>query len=281
MQPGNGRREMIMDFFEAVLRFLDTQASTPEPYGWFHLAWFVAFILGAVSLCLWHRKHSTNQRKVILITTIVVIVLEIYKQINYSFSYENGISYDYQWYSFPFQFCSTPMYAGLLAGLTKKGKLHSVACAYLATYALFAGVAVMLYPTTVFVGTIGVNIQTMVCHGSMIFLGIYLLATGYVEAKSRTILKALPLFLVFVAMAVIMNEAANCTGLLERETFNMFYISPYCEPHLPVYSLVQELVPFPWCLLLYVFGFTVASYLILLPAIFLKRPRKSKIPCEV
>lgn len=267
-----------MDIFAQILRFLDIQMTTPQPYGLFHLLWFGVSIAGAVALCLWHRKHPTNQPKVILGITAIVILLELYKQINYSFSYESGISFDYQWYIFPFQFCSTPMYAGLLAGLTRKGKLHTAACAYLASYALFAGAAVMFYPTTVFVGTVGINIQTMVCHGSMIFIGIYLLATGYVKAEHKTILKALPLFCVFVAMAVVMNEIAHLSGLLERETFNMFFVSPYCEPHLPVYSLVQESLDFPWCLMLYVLGFTAASHLLMLPAILLRRPKQQKKP---
>lgn len=260
-----------MEFFAAFLRFLDADMTKPEPYGWFHLLWLALSFAAAIAVSILHKKRPTNQRMVVLWVTVAVIVLEVYKQINYSFSYENGISYDYQWYIFPFQFCSTPMFAGLLAVFTKKGRVHEAAKAYLVTYALFAGAAVMFYPTTVFISTIGVNIQTMVCHGSMIFIGIYLLATGYVKIEHKTILKAVPLFAVFVALAAIMNEIAHLSGLLERETFNMFYISPYCEPHLPVYSIVQEYVPFPWCLILYVIGFTAAAYIMLLLAMLVKK----------
>lgn len=254
-----------MDFFAAFLRVLDWQMETPLPYGLFHVLWLVGSFAAAILLSLWHHKHPADrQRKVILIVSIVVAILEVYKQINYSFSYENGITYDYQWYIFPLQFCSTPMYVGLLAGLTKKGKLHSALCAYMTTFSLFAGAAVMFYPTTVFIGTIGINIQTMVCHGSMIFLGIYLLATGYVKLEHKTILKAVPVFATFVALAVVLNEIAFQTGLLETESFNMFYISPHCDPHLPVYSLIQGVIPFPWCLLFYILGFTAAAYIMLL-----------------
>ena len=254
-----------MEFFASVLRVLDWQMETPQPYGLFHVLWLVGWFAAAIIFSLWHQKHPADrQRKVILIVSIVVIILEIYKQINYSFSYENGISYDYQWYAFPMQFCSTPMYVGLLAGLTRKGKLHTALCAYMATFSLFAGAAVMFYPGDVFIGTVGINIQTMVCHGSMIFLGIYLLATGYVALEHKTILKAVPVFAVFVALAAVLNEIAFQVGLLETETFNMFFISPHCDPHLPVYSLVQQTVPFPGCLVLYILGFTAAAYIMLL-----------------
>ena len=240
---------------------------TPLPYGWFHLLWFALSFLALIPLCRYPKNPSdAHVRRVVWITALVVAVLEVYKQINYTFSYENGIAADYQWYAFPFQFCSTPMYVGLLAGIIKKGKVHESLCAYLATYAMFAGLSVMVYPTSVFISTIGINIQTMICHGSMITVGIYLFYSGYVPLKHKTILKALPVFAVNVGIAVLLNEIAHATGLLERETFNMFFVSPYCEPHLPVYSLVQGVVPFPLCLVIYIMGFTAAAYLVLLIA---------------
>ena len=54
------------------------------------------------------------------------------------------------------------------------------------------------------------------------------------------------------------------TGLLESETFNMFFISPYCAPELPVYSQIQGIVPFTFSVLFYVAGFTAASGIIML-----------------
>lgn len=254
-----------MAFFQSVLSFLDASMETPQPYGWFHILWFALSFLAVIPLLRYPRKPADDHiRRVVWVTAAIVIVLEIYKQINYSFTYENGIAFDYQWYAFPFQFCSTPMYIGLLAGIFKKGKVHESLCAYLATYALFAGVSVMVYPVTVFVPTIGINIQTMICHGSMITIGIYLFATGYVPLKQKTVLKAIPVFAVTVTMAAIMNEIAYQAGLLETETFNMFFISPYCDPSLPVYSLIQGAVPFPWCLILYILGFTAAAEIMLL-----------------
>lgn len=260
-----------MDFFANVLKFLDASMTTPVPYGAFHLVSFFICVAVAVFLPLWHRKHPTNARGIVLFVTVGVILFEVYKHINYGFSYEDGIKWDYPWYIFPFQFCSTPMYAGLLMGLTRRGRVHDAAAAYLATYALFAGAAVMFYPTTVFIPTIGINVQTMFCHGSMIFIGVYLLATEYVLLEHKTILRALPLFAVFVAIAAVLNEIAYATGLLETENFNMFFISPHQDPHLPVYSLVQQHVPYPWCLIIYIIGFTAAAYIMLLIAMLCKK----------
>lgn len=266
-----------MSFWESFLRFLDTSMETPGLYGWFHLMWLGIVAATTIALCLW-QKHSpvSHHRTVVGITAILVIVLEVYKQINFGFSYENGVTFDYAWYAFPFQFCSTPMYVGLLAFLIKPGKVHHALCAYLATFAVFAGACVMVYPGDVFMKTVGINIQTMVCHGSMIVIGVYLLATGYVPLQHKTILKAACVFAVCVGLAVIMNEIAFAAGLLETDTFNMFYVSRHCDPHLPVYSLVQPLLPFPLDLLVYIIGFSLAAYIILLIAMGIRALTQKK-----
>ena len=106
----------------------------------------------------------------------------------------------------------------------------------------------------------------MICHGSMVVMGVYLLYTGHVKLVHKTILKAATVFAVCVVLASIMNEVAHASGLLQRESFDMFYISPYSVSELPVYVQVQAVVPFPWCLALYIFGFTLAAYVILLIA---------------
>lgn len=256
-----------MTFWQSVLAILNAPMERPTSYGWFHLLFIALTFLALIPLCR-HPKHPTGDhvRRVVFVTALIVTALEIYKQVRYSFSYQDGVIFDYQWYIFPFQFCSTPMYVGLLAGILKKGKVYESLCAYLATFALFAGAAVMVYPNDVFNSTIGVNIQTMVCHGSMVTVGIYLYASGHVPLKWKTLLKAIPVFAAAVAIAAVLNEIAFFSGLLERESFNMFYISPHCPPHLAVYSLVQEWVPFPWCLLIYIAGFTAAAGAMLLIA---------------
>ena len=240
--------------------------AVPAPYGPFH----VFFIIASIFCGFLIARHCANKgetfiRRFLLAESLLITVLEIYKQINFSFHVDGSqILFDYQWYAFPFQFCSTPMYIGLLAAVVRSKSLHMRLCSYLGTYALFAGICVMAYPSTVFIDTMGINIQTMVCHGSMITVGIVLLRTGYITAAMKTVIRALPVFLILVLTAVGMNEIAYQTGLLESETFNMFFISPYCAPELPVYSQIQGIVPFPFSVLIYVAGFTAASGIIML-----------------
>lgn len=255
-----------MDFWISTLEWMDTKMTTPTLYGSFHLFWLMLVVLFTLVLCIQAQRANHHQVcNVVLTVAVTAIVLEVYKQINYTFSYDNGvITAAYQWYAFPWQFCSTPMYIGLLAGIFRKGKFHDCLCAYLATYAVFAGLCVMVYPGDVFTKTVGINFQTMFCHGSMIVVGIYLLVSGHVKADHRTIFKAVPVFAATVGVAMLLNEVAHSTGLLQEHSFNMFYISPYCDPHLPVYSLVQQVVPYPISLIIYIVGFTAAAYIMLL-----------------
>lgn len=263
-----------MEFIGHVINFLDAEMPTPEMYGWFHLLFWVLTIVAAVGLCVIHKKNPSEKRvrRVVFWVAFAVFMLEIYKTVNYSFTYEDGaIVFDYQWYAFPWQFCSTPMYVGLLTGIFRRGRVHDALCAFLATYAIFAGAAVMFYPGDVFIGTIGINIQTMICHGSMITVGAYLWYSGYVKAEHKTIFRAIPVFAAAIAVAMILNEVAYVTGLLEAgHNFNMFYISPHCEPHLPVYSDVQRLIPYPFCLIVYIAVFSLVAYLILLAVMGIK-----------
>lgn len=255
-----------MSFFENILDIFNAKMQRPEAWGWFHLLFWGLTVGSAALLCVLHRKDKPERvRKVVLTVAVIVTLLEIYKQINFSFSYGNGITFDYQWYAFPFQFCSTPMYVGLLAGIVKKGKVHDALCAYLATYAMFAGLITLAIPNDIYIETIGINIQTSVCHGSMITVAVYLLYSGYVKLEHKTILKAMPVFACTMGIAMVMNEIAYHSGL--EETFNMFYISPHQAPSLLVYSDIQKVVPFPFCTVIYFLGFTLAAYLVLLVAI--------------
>ena len=255
-----------------ILLFFDIKMEVPPMYGWFHILFLILPIVIAIILCKL-RKHPDERfmRRLMLIVSVMVLIFEIYKQINYTFKYDGYvINSDYPWYIFPFQFCSTPLYIGFLVAFTKKGNLHDAFCAYLATFAPFAGLCVLLYPPQVFVATLGINIQSMICHGVMVTVSIYLFYTGYVKAEHKTILKAIPVFAVCVSLAMIMNYIAYACGILEKETFNMFFISPYCEPSLPVYSLIQAVVPFPWCVIIYILGFSCAAYIMLLIPIAVK-----------
>ncbi|MBU1094469.1 MAG: YwaF family protein [Firmicutes bacterium] len=264
-----------MTIIEQVLQFLASEMNKPILYQDFSQSWFqylsLLLMIILTVILVKHLKGASvvKVRKYLFIFSIILITFEIYKQI--IFTYQGG--WNYQWYAFPFQFCSTPMYVALYASLTKNKKLREMMIAFLGTFGLFAGLAVMLYPVSVYVTTIGINIQTMVHHGSMAAIGFALLATQ-IKLESKTIIKAAPVFITLVFIALILNLVHNTW--IQDGTFNMFFINSIHNNDLPILNMIQPVVPYFIYLLVYTFGFTFVAYIVLLVGIFVKRVQRVK-----
>lgn len=245
-----------------LIRLFEFNMVKPELYGWFHILCLILTVLLVVVL-LKLKTNEKNIRWILGITSVVVMILEVYKQLYFCTDIGESITFQYRWNIFPWQFCSTPMYIGLLAAVVKKKKTHYRLCCYLCTYALMAGVCVMLYPSSVFTENVLINVQTMVNHGTMVSVGIYLLLCNYVKCEKRTLVEAFKVFSICISIAIVLNEVAFYSGILENHPFNMFYISPHVEGGLPVYGAIQKIIPYPMNLLIYILGFTLGSGIIL------------------
>lgn len=211
---------------EKLLSMLGKTIEEPKPYGSFHLS----FLFGIFALCLaclffgkfLKRKHVNL---ILFITASTLIFLEVVKQL-YSSYYPADDTWVYPWSIFPFQFCSTPMYIMMLAALCRKGKVYEACNAFLATYGLFAGVlVVVIAPSSVLVDDLFLSVHTLIYHGLMIVVPVLLYGTGTVKPQFNVLQKAMPIFVILVAMAVIMNSVYAKYGNPDYN-FNMFYISP-------------------------------------------------------
>lgn len=250
-----------------ILNFLDAQMETPKPYGVFHLCAFALVIV--LSVLLWLKGKNAKDRSfrgVCFAAWVILVLFETYKQINFSFNYNGGEPYwDYQWYAFPFQLCSAPIYILPFVFLSKEGtRVRLATVAFMATYVLFAGIAVMFYPVSVFIGTIGINVQTMVWHGTQVILGCFFLSRYRKELSLRFFARGIVVFLIMVGVAVALDLIIPS---FTDETFNMFYISPKFPSTLPILSLLygeEPVVPWPVFLLLYLVGYTLAAFIVYL-----------------
>lgn len=200
--------------------------------------------------------------------------MEVYKQFEFATDYNEStdtVTWSYTWYQFPFQFCSTPMYIGLLAALCWKFRFRYGFLCFLGTYGLFGGVAVYLYPVTIFVTTALINNQSMTHHGLMILMGVVVLIF-FVEKSHKSILYGLPIFLVLIVIAEILNVIV-CYTVGNDVEYNMFYISPYQISNIPIAKQLQTWTKYslPLVLFLYITIFTFLGYLMLLIAIITDR----------
>jgi len=251
-----------MNVLERILILLDANMIQPSSYGWFH--WLFLFLtIFSLLIIFWRFRHLENQqiKRILLIYAIITLCLEVYKQLNFSFNYDTITTWwSYQWYAFPFQFCSTPMYIALIAALTKNKTVEKACYAFLATFGLTAGIAVMLYPVTVFVETIGINIQTMIHHSSMILVGFLVINNHRVSHNLESMKMALQVFLICVAMAIFIDVSTYYLQI--NEGLQMFFISPFHDSSLPVFNIIYQNVPYILFLLIYIASFSLGSYIL-------------------
>lgn len=262
----------------SILELLTKEMKEPMLYSSFANSWFhYLSLLVTVILVIWsikylNKKSVNDVRKYILVFALTLIGFELYKQI--IFTYQND--WTYPWYIFPFQFCSIPMYVGLIIGLSKKQMIYDYGVSFLITYGLFAGLAVMIYPEQVFIKTIGINIQTMVHHGGMTVVGLSLLFTRKVELRLKTMFKAAVVFAIVLSAAVIFNFFHN--QFIGTPTFNMFFINAKYKNHLPILTHIQPLVSDDLFVIIYFLGFSMVSYItFLINLIIFKSTRMNMI----
>jgi hypothetical protein len=144
--------------------------------------------------------------------------------------------------------------------LIQKQNCQKSGYAFLATFGLTAGLAVMLYPATVFVDTIGINVQTMIHHSSMIIIDFLLIANQRVRNDLVTMKLALHVFVVLVAVAIAIDVSTYYIGI--NHGLEMFFISPYHDSSLPVFNIIYQQVPYIVFLIIYITSFSLGSYLL-------------------
>ena len=253
-----------MDF----LRFLQFSLGTPKPYGAFHIVSFILVILVTIAACIFGRNiKEKTLSKILFILWIVLIVLEIYKQIVFSYVISGDtVTWSYSWFVFPYQFCATPLtfipFIALNKASNKVSAFIKEGCiVFCSTLNLFAGLSVMFYPGDVFMQYLGVDIHTMIHHGAQVILGVYIYVYYHNRLKYISFLKALPVFVFFLINAMILN--AIIPPLFSKDAvFNMFFISWRFPCTLPILADVYTKVPYIIFLLIYILAFALVGFII-------------------
>ena len=255
-----------MSAFESFIHSLQWEMTTPLPYGVWHLVSLLCVVaLAAVLVIFFRDADDKTMRRILLVGWIVIAFLEVYKQVIFALDVNEGVaSWDYAWYAFPFQFCSSPLYAIPFVFLLKDCPLRRCVVTFLSTFSLLAGIAVMLYPDTVFMSYVGINVQTMVHHGLQVVFGIYLFVYNRRHMQWKNIFGGVLVFVGFLIVAMALNLIVHNVHLAKGmdDTFNMFFISPYFDCELPILSTVRDTAPYPVFLAVYIVGFSLGASLI-------------------
>ena len=274
-----------MNAFEKFTYLIAASMDTPPLYGWFHLMMFALIIVSTVLLVVKYKDCSDEIfRRIMLISWIINVVLEIYVGLMFSFS-SDGTSavWSYAWYMFPFQFCSSPIYVLPFIAFMRDGRIRDCFISFTISFTVFGGMAVMFYPGDVFMWIIGINIQTMIHHGMMGMLGVFCAVHERRKLSFRHALRGVPVFAALASVALTLNVVTHHlrAAVGADDLFNLFYISPYQPCTLPILADIYPVVPYPVFLAIYILGFSLVAFAVYyiqkaIIALVMKKSRSKK-----
>lgn len=207
---------ILHNFFEATAWAMET----PRPYSAFHMVFGTTGILTAVFLARRLAKKPASQ--VLFISSLILAASELFKQ-GFLYYIVGGMSYD--WWYFPFQLCSVPMYLGLLYPVIKKLAPESaarIAGTFIEDYAILGGFMALAEPSGLMHPYWVLTLHGLIWHFILIFMGLYCALSNTSSHEPKGFLSTLPLFLGCALIATFINVAAHPYG-----NADMFYISPY------------------------------------------------------
>ena len=234
-------------FFEA----LAIPMETPKSYGTFHISFFLIGLAVCIIAAVLLRKTDEKQNKIVLgVVGLTLIITELLKQLFYYYIIGNET---YPWWIFPFQLCSVPMYLCIIAIFLPKCKFREHLFEFMFAVNMVGGFISFLEPSGLNHPWLFLTLHAYIWHMLLVFLGLYLYFSKRACTTKTGYLKAIITFISLVCVAQIMNLTINKPG------FNMFYISPYAQSPLAVFSMFWE--KFGWFsnMLLYILAISIAA----------------------
>jgi len=231
----------------------------PRPYGLFHLSFtFIGFALCAFLAWKLRKANERTNRAILLGCGIFLLICEVYKQLFYYYHIGDR---NYQWWIFPFQMCSVPMYLCIIAPLLKPGKVQKGMYNFMMIYNLLGGFMGFVEPSGIIHEYWTLTLHAFIWHMMLVFIGLYLAATNrggkeIKDYKSATI--------TFVALCCV----AFCINVALREvsggSVNMFFVGP-SNSSLVVFKQISEAAGWYVSTLLYIPTVSLGAFLIFLP----------------
>lgn len=220
------------DVYTENMKWFFTRQKAPAMYGAVHITFLISIMLCVCLLCLILQKKTQKQvLKILHACGIMLAATEVFKQM---FLYHiNGY---FDWWRFPFQICSVPMYLCLILPLTK-GKMQKTILCYLDSFCLLGALCALLFPQDMLSVWPVLTFHSFFWHGILIFIS-GLVVSHHMEGNTEDFIHACLLFLCCAGIA----EFINFTGahVSAHALPDMFYISPYTETLQPFFRKIQQ-----------------------------------------
>lgn len=234
---------------EEIIHFLQGTMEEPEVISWFHFIALIPIIALAILIpLLFKNAEEKIYKRILLISWIVLMVLEVFKQLIKSYHYGDPSYWEYSVRDFPFSICSMVYFfipIILFVDKEKHPKIVDAATGYLCLITLAAGIVVCVYPKMATSTLIYINVQTFIHHGSQVILGVFIYVWNRKNITIKTFYRSLIAFAITAVIAILINVA------FYPRFINMFFINPTRITNLPVGNIVQEKAGYP----VYLIGF--------------------------
>lgn len=193
----------------------------PTPYSLFHILFIAVGLTAVVILAYFTAGKSKGSRLVYLLFLcgILLAVTECWKQL---FLYYVVNQQTYNWWYFPFQLCSLPMYFCLVLPFVFSSKKKTVLCTFMQDFNLLGGIMALAEPSGLFHPYWLLTLHGLVWHLLLIYIGLVIAFSHLSDTSFMGFVRTLPLFFGCCIIASVINRTAKPLGQAD-----MFYISPY------------------------------------------------------
>lgn len=264
----------MSDIFQRLMSATAWKMTPPAPYGAFHLLFFIiGFAVCVFAAWKLRKLGERGNRRLLFSTGLFLAVCEVYKQLFYFYYIGEG---HYQWWIFPFQLCSIPMYLCLIIPFLKEGKLKSGMCDFLLMYNLLGGFIAFFEPSGLIHGYWTLTLHAFVWHMVLIFVGLYLGFSGRAGVRKENFFRATGFFVILCAVAFAVNLVFR---RVSGGDINMFFIGPNVSPIIVFSSIGKR---FGWYVstILYIPCVCLGAFVISLPFKVLQR-RLRRAPGQI
>lgn len=257
-----------------ILNMTAWRMEAPQLFSGFHIAASLLMIAAAAAAAVYFARQisrnssdaQTGLTKILAAAGWILVLLEVYKQLFLFFIVNDRV---YDWWFFPFQLCSVPMYLCILLPLTG-GRLRNAFLTFMGGYAFIGAAATLVYPEDILRTYTALTIHGFLWHGILLFISLLILISGAADASLRGLLRAALLFALLSAAAVCINAAVEplmqsiqaAHPEVAHSWAAMFYMNPYHISPQPIVNSVQKTAGIPAGLILYALVIAAVSSLV-------------------
>ena len=244
---------------DEFLHFLQGEMPVPGIFSWFHFVMLIPIIGLTIFISLYFKNTEEKvYKRILLIFWIILLVLELFKQLIKSFHYGSPSYWEYSVRDFPFSICSMIYYfipIILFVDKEKHPKIVDTAVGYLCLISLSMGIVVCIYTDMIMTNLVFINVQSLIHHGTQVILGVFVYVYNRKIISIKTVFRTLIAFLITAGIAIIINVC------FYPHFINMFFINPTRITNLPIGNIVQEKAGYAVYLILFLHLIGLVAYL--------------------